>query len=165
MNSSNINDGHILPMKQCELSDFNITQADFDSNRLAGAYCVQNLQSQLTELNGYWINSYMTFLGIYVGPCVPGLRPGITCKSLEEIQAYLYNNPLAVQIQFQNYAYDPTNFANPLTYYIKTNGYMILLYFGSFLTSANSFNCCSKRCIGLPASIYSISIVSNTKRV
>lgn len=125
MNSSDINNGYELPRKLCEFSDFNITKAEFDENKMGNALCVKDLKTQLTDLNGYWINDFMTFFGIYVGPCVPGLRPGVTCKSLEEIREYLFLHPTAVSIQFQEYAYDPVNYARPISYYIKTNCYML----------------------------------------
>ncbi len=100
--------------KLCTQDDFIEDPSEFYRLNLNGTYCFPN---ETLKLGGFWDEEKIDYFWLELRTCQNSSSGNVICKSPEEIDNYLKNK--YVDIDITNHNIDSSNFQNPLKRNLK----------------------------------------------
>ena len=101
-----------IELTNCTYESFpTISKEDFDKNILTSYLCPKNLD---LFIEGYWNNNNLTFLTIIASKCNPEKN---SCMKEEEIDEYIFNNSINLNLLTLSTIISLSDYSNPLTFY------------------------------------------------
>lgn len=106
-----------LHLKNCEYLDFpQIDKNHFNDLKLKNYFCPNNYNE---EIYGFWSTPELRYLEIYLSVCNQEQEANIKCKDKSEIESFLLENTVSINLYFIDPVISINNYSQPISNIIK----------------------------------------------